>query len=82
MRLLLSLMIAGSALLIAGGEIMPVKVVTKFEKAEAPRGCYKPNIKKCPTCDDVAIICPDDPSLPMAKTEPCSVDSSIVTPAN
>lgn len=74
MKLLLSLMIAGSALLIAGGDIMPVEVVTKFEKAEAPvqRGCYKPNIQKCPDCDDVAEICPDDPSLPIAQTEPCS----------
>jgi hypothetical protein len=70
-------MIAGSALLIAGGDIMPVEVVTKFEKMEpapapAPSRCYKPNIQKCPECDDIAEICPDDPSLPMAKTEPCS----------
>ncbi len=74
MKLLLSLMIAGSALLIAGGDIMPVEVVTKFEKMEpapAPSRCYKPNIKKCPECDDVAEICPDDPSLPLAKTMPC-----------
>lgn len=72
MKLLLSLMIAGSALLIAGGDIMPVEVVTKFEKVEAPSRCYKPNIQKCPECDDIAEICPDDASLPMAKTEPCS----------
>ena len=76
MKLLLSLMIAGSTLLIAGGDIRPVQVVTKFEKASpAPRGCYKPNIKKCPDCDDVALICPDDASLPMAKTEPCSINT-------
>jgi len=74
MKLLLSLMIAGSALF-AGGDIIPVKVVTRFEKpvvvAPAPRGCYKPNIKKCPDCEDVAELCPDDPSLPIAKTEVC-----------
>jgi hypothetical protein len=75
MKLLLSLMIAGSALF-AGGDILPVEVVTKFEKMEvAPvqkqRGCYKPNIKKCPDCEDVAEICPDDPNLPIAETEPC-----------
>jgi len=75
MKLLLSLMIAGSALLVAGGDIMPVEVVTKFEKMEpapAPSRCYKPNIKKCPECDDIAEICPDDASLPIAKTEPCT----------
>jgi hypothetical protein len=74
MKLLLSLMIAGSALLIAGGDIMPVEVVTKFEKMEpapAPSRCYKPNIQKCPECDDIAEICPDDPNLPIAETVPC-----------
>ena len=74
MKLLLSLMIAGSALLVAGGDIMPVEVVTKFEKMEpapAPSRCYKPNIQKCPDCEDVAEICPDDPSLPLAQTVPC-----------
>ena len=73
MKLLLSLMIASSALLIAGGDIMPVQIMTKFEKAEAPTPsrCYKPNIQKCPDCEDVAEICPDDPSLPIAKTEVC-----------
>ncbi|MBU1669068.1 hypothetical protein KKC13_11670 [bacterium] len=75
MKLLVSLMIAGSALLIAGGDIMPVEVVTKYEKPSVK--CYKPNIQKCPDCDDVAEICPDDPTLPMAKTEPCSVDAAV-----
>jgi len=81
MKLLLSLMIVGSALF-AGGDILPVEVETKFERMEmapapvqAPiqkqRGCYKPNIKKCPDCADVAEICPDDPNLPIAQTEPC-----------
>ena len=74
MKLLLSLMIAGTALF-AGGDIIPVKVVTKFEKPIVrkvqPKGCYKPNIKKCPDCVDVAELCPDDPQLPLAKTEPC-----------
>jgi len=75
MKLLLSLMIAGSALF-AGGDILPVEVVTAFEKpvlapAPAPTRCYKPNIKKCPDCEDVAELCPDDPSLPLAKTSVC-----------
>jgi len=75
MKLLLSLMIAGSTLLIAGGDIMPVQLETKYEKMEvvaaAPTKCYKPNIKKCPDCEDVAEICPDDPNLPITKTVPC-----------
>ncbi len=66
MKLLLSLMIAGSALF-AGGDILPVKVYQK----PAPTKCYKPNIQKCPDCEDVAMLCPDDSRLPMAKTEPC-----------
>lgn len=75
MKLLLSLMIAGTALF-AGGDMLPVQVVTKFEepvmqKVTPTRGCYKPNIKKCPDCADVAEICPDDPSLPIAQTEVC-----------
>ncbi|HHS91770.1 MAG TPA: hypothetical protein ENK82_00340 [Campylobacterales bacterium] len=69
MKLLVSLMIAGSAVLFAGGDILPVKVYQKA--APAPTKCYKPNIKKCPDCVDVAEICPDNPSLPMAQTEPC-----------
>ena len=73
MKLLLSLMIAGSALF-AGGDMLPVQVVTVFEKpmlAPAPSNCYKPNIAKCPDCEDIAELCPDDVSLPVAKTEPC-----------
>lgn len=79
MKLLLSLMIAGSALF-AGGDILPVQVQTVFEKpmlapapvaAPSPSRCYKPNIAKCPDCEDVAEICPDDPQLPIAQTEPC-----------
>jgi len=73
MKLLLSLMIAGSALF-AGGDIIPVEVVTAFEKpvlAPAPTKCYKPNIQKCPDCEDVAELCPDDASLPLAKTSVC-----------
>ena len=73
MKLLLSLMITGSALF-AGGDIIPVRVVTTFEKpvlAPAPTNCYKPNIQKCPDCEDVAELCPDDASLPLAQTEPC-----------
>jgi len=78
MKLLLSLMIAGSALF-AGGDILPVEVETVFEKPEiapapvvkAPTRCYKPNIQKCPDCEDVAELCPDDPSLPVAQTSVC-----------
>jgi len=69
MKLLISLMIAGSAVLFAGGDILPVKVYKKA--APAPKNCYKPKTEICPGCVDVAVICPDDPSLPMAKTEPC-----------
>ena len=73
MKLLLSLMIAGSALF-AGGDILPVPVETVFEKpilTPAPSRCYKPNIEKCPDCEDIAEICPDDPQLPIAETVPC-----------
>ena len=74
MKLLLSLMIVG-AMAFAGGDILPVQVKTKFEKPvvvqKQQRGCYKPNIQKCPDCVDVAEICPDDPNLPIAQTEPC-----------
>ncbi len=73
MKLLLSLLITGAALF-AGGDLIPVKVVTKFEKpVVASNKCYKPNIQKCPDCEDVAVLCPDDPTLPLAKTEPCEV---------
>jgi len=70
MKLLLSLMIAGTALF-AGGDLIPVEVVTKFEKPVVSTKCYKPNIKKCPDCEDVAMLCPDDPSLPIAETSVC-----------
>ncbi len=78
MKLLLSLIMIG-AMAFAGGDIRPVNVVTRFEKPivvrQKPqprqRGCYKPNIRKCPDCVDVAEICPDDPSLPIAETVPC-----------
>ena len=74
MKLLLSLMITGSALF-AGGDIIPVRTVTVFEKpVRVPSKCYKPNIRKCPDCEDVAILCPDDPQLPMAQTEPCQAE--------
>jgi len=75
MKLLLSFMVATSALLVAGGDIMPVQIETKFEKMEmvaaAPTKCYKPNIRKCPDCVDVAELCPDDPQLPIAETVVC-----------
>ncbi|CAA6825888.1 MAG: Unknown protein [uncultured Sulfurovum sp.] len=68
MKLLLSLIIAGSALF-AGGDILPVQVYQKA--APAPTKCYKPNIQKCDDCEDIAMLCPDDPNLPLAQTEPC-----------
>ncbi len=73
MKLLLALMVTGVTLF-AGGDIMPVEKVTKYEKAEirVATNCYKPNIKKCPDCDDVAELCPyNGEDLPIAKTEPC-----------
>jgi len=34
--------------------------------------CYKPNIEKCPDCEDVAELCPyNGEDLPEAQTEPC-----------
>lgn len=74
MKLLSTLMIAGSALLIAGGDMRPVELVTKYEKVEVKVAskCFKPNIKKCPDCEDVAELCPyNGEDLPIAKTEAC-----------
>lgn len=69
MKLFLSLVIAASALF-AGGDILPVQ--PKIVQKSAPTKCYKPNIEKCPDCDDVAELCPyNGEDLPMAKTEPC-----------
>ena len=62
MKLLLALLFVSSTLF-AGGYIAPKKVVQK--------GCYKPKIKKCPDCDDVAVLCPDDPKAPIVEPEPC-----------
>ena len=75
MKLLLSLMVAGATLLFAGGDILPVKMY----KPTAPvvqkqRGCYKPNIQKCPDCVDVAEICPDDPNVPIIESIPCEAN--------
>jgi len=72
MKLLLSLLVAGSATLFAGGDILPVPVKTKFEPVvQKQRGCYKPNIKKCPDCVEVAEICPDNPNVPTIESEVC-----------
>jgi len=71
MKLLLGLMVAG-ATLFAGGDIKPMKVYKPVVQKQVQRGCYKPNIKKCPDCEDVAELCPyQGENLPMAKTEPC-----------
>ena len=77
-KLLLSLMVTGATLLVAGGDILPVKMY-KAERVYKPvvqkqHGCYKPNIQKCPNCVDVAEICPDDPNVPIVETVPCEAD--------
>jgi hypothetical protein len=71
MKLLLALMIAG-ATLFAGGDIRPDRVVTYKKPIIKHKGCYKPNIKKCPDCEDVAELCPyNGEELPIAETTPC-----------
>ena len=72
MKLLLSLMVAGATLLVAGGDILPVKVYKPVVQKQS--GCYKPNIQKCPNCVDVAEICPDDPNVPIVESIPCEAD--------
>ncbi len=68
MRLLLSITIL-SAILFAGGEIRPDRVVQKPIQHDR---CYKPNIKKCPDCVDVAELCPyNGEDLPLAETSVC-----------
>lgn len=63
-------MIAG-ATLFAGGDIRPAKVVV-VQKQKMRTDCYKPNIEKCPDCEDVAELCPyQGEDLPIAQTEPC-----------
>jgi len=75
MKLLLSLMVLGATLLFAGGDILPIKHYQPRDVykpvVRKQRGCYKPNIKKCPNCVDVAELCPDDPNLPIVETVPC-----------
>lgn len=69
MKLLLALMIAG-ATLFAGGDIKPDRVV--YKKPVVHQNCYKPNIQKCPDCEDVAELCPyNNEDIPLAETEPC-----------
>ena len=72
MKLLLSLMVAGATLLVAGGDILPLKVYKPVVQKQ--HGCYKPNIQKCPNCVDVAEICPDDPNVPIVETVPCEAN--------
>ncbi len=72
MRLLLSITILG-AILFAGGDIRPDRVVVQ-QKVQKPvhNHCYKPNIKKCPDCVDVAELCPyNGEDLPLAETSVC-----------
>ena len=72
MKLFLSLVIVASAVF-AGGDILPVKVHKPVvQKTVVQTNCYKPNIEKCPDCEDVAELCPyNGEDLPIAKTEPC-----------
>ena len=63
MKLFLALVFSASTLF-AGGYITPKKEIKR-------KGCYKPKIKKCPDCDDVAILCPDVPKAPIVQPEPC-----------
>ena len=75
MKLLLSLMVAGSALLFAGGDILPIKPRAQYKPVvQKQRGCYKPNIKKCVNCVEVAEICPDDPNVPIVESIPCEAE--------
>jgi len=70
MRLLLALMFVG-ATLFAGGDIRPHRVI-HHKPIVKQRHCYKPNIKKCPDCEDVAELCPyNGEDLPLAETSPC-----------
>jgi hypothetical protein len=70
MKLLLALIVAGVTLY-AGGDIRPDRPI--YQKPTVKhQGCYKPNIPKCPDCEDVAELCPyNGEDLPLAETEPC-----------
>jgi hypothetical protein len=63
-------MVIGTVLF-AGGDIRPMQIHKPQVVQKTQRGCHKPNIQKCPDCEDVAELCPDDPQLPLAKTEVC-----------
>jgi hypothetical protein len=70
MKLFLAFIVAGVTLF-AGGDIRPDRVV--YQKPVVKhQGCYKPNIRKCPDCEDIAELCPyNGEDLPEAQTEPC-----------
>jgi hypothetical protein len=71
MKLLLALIVAGVTLY-AGGDIRPDRHIYQKPVVKHHRGCYKPNIPKCPDCEDVAELCPyNGEDLPIAQTEPC-----------
>jgi len=71
MKLLLALIVAGVTLY-AGGDIRPDRQIYQKPVVKHQRGCYKPNIQKCPDCEDVAELCPyNGEDLPEAQTEPC-----------
>jgi hypothetical protein len=69
MKLLIAVSVL-SAFLFAGGEIRSDTIV--YQKPIQNQNCYKPNIQKCPDCEDVAELCPyNGEELPEAETEPC-----------
>jgi|GEM_PF-2041546 len=69
MKLLVAISILGASLF-AGGEIRSDNIV--YQKPIQKQHCYKPNIPKCPDCEDVAELCPyNGEDLPEAQTEPC-----------
>ncbi|MCK4440910.1 MAG: hypothetical protein KAU90_02820 [Sulfurovaceae bacterium] len=70
MKLVLAFMIAGVTLF-AGGDIRPTKKIHR-KPVVHNQGCYKPNIQKCPDCEDVAELCPyNGEDLPEAETTVC-----------
>jgi hypothetical protein len=74
MKLLLSLMVIGTVLF-AGGDIRPMQIHKPQVVQKTQRGCHKPNIQKCPDCEDVAELCPyNGEDIPLAETEPCQAD--------
>jgi len=73
MKIVLAFLITGVTLF-AGGDIRPDRVVVQkvVSKPADHQGCYKPDIQKCPDCEDVAELCPyNGEDIPLAQTEVC-----------